>query len=392
MLKKDAQKKCFYQIWLKECHLPLVMLIAIVLLFVLDIWVKSVVAKPGLILRNEGPHPIAVPYLLEQIEKENSFSLAWAGSSVLQGVNCTTPETTAPIVLQNMLRQNGFKATSYNLSFAGNVVADNYCLAHASMNRNADLVVFELVFGLFLGRGLGFQNAKIDFIYYIQDLPDFAHVRNKLMMTSNGLWNRNYLRLAQKRKWALLLHREVLLNYFTGRFEDPSTQIGDRLMLNAKMDVARNGHFLFKDLPTQKNEDYYWRKMTAEFIHAARKQFKEKMGRLDLSQKDPKMRLIARVCWESKIKNVPVLFYFAPLNREALVTHQSMDWEVYNRYIDTVTGILNERGCQVTNLTDAVESRHFTDSQHLNMNGHRELAGALYEPIAKIINREKPGK
>lgn len=370
----------------------MVLIIALVLLVLFDIWIKSVVAQPNIILRNEGPRPMAVPYLLEQMERDKGVSIAWAGSSVLQGVNCTTAKTTAPILVQKLLREKGLPVTSYNLSFAGNVIADNYCLSHASINHKADIVVFELVFGLLLGRGAGFQNAKAEFIYYLKDLPDFIDVRNNLMMTNGTAWKKHAPYLAIKNRWALLRHKEVILYHFTGRFEDPSTQIGDKLMLRAGMPVVRQGHRIYANLPREKNINYYWKGMTAHFINAATTMFKNKMSRLNLTPSDPKMRMVARACWEGKMKNTPVLFYFAPLNREALVEHDSMDWEIYDKYRIMVTAILKEQGCDLLDLTDSVESKYFTDSQHMNMNGHSALAKALLPPLVELVNKENNGE
>jgi hypothetical protein len=362
-----------------------VILIAFSLLALLDVNVKSVVAKPGLILRNEGHAPIAVSYFLEQMESTPSTSIAWAGSSLLQGINCTTPETTAPHLVERLLRNQDYDVRSFNLAHAGNVVADNFSLAHAALNHDADMVVFELVFGLFMGRGKGIQNAKHDFVYYTRDLKDFRYVRKNLLLVSKKSWGKSLPYLWVKNHWALLRHRGILMQHYFGRHEDLATQLGDKLMRAAQMDVVRHGHSVYEDLPTKRNVDYYWKQMDENFIAAASKGFQAKLSKLRPNPTDPKMRMIARTCAEARKKKTPILFYLAPINRQILDEHVNMPWDKYDKYRQTIRAVLNVAGCDLTDLTDTIPSQYFTDSQHLNINGHYLFAKALADPIKEKL-------
>lgn len=375
---------------LRKARLLRVLLFALSLLVLTDILVRWYTDKPGLVLRNEGHNPIAIPYLLKQMRQDKNFTVAWPGSSILQGIHCTTAKTTAPVQVENILQGQGYSISCYNLAHIGNVVADNFCITRAAANHGADAVVFELVFGLFPGRGSGIQTAKLQHAWYMRDMADFQNVRTELLKLPKKEWNANYLYMFAKDYWALLKYREVLLHHFTGRHEDPATQIGDQAMLAAGMKVIRQNNDVYADLPGERNVDHYWKKLKPGFIKVAKKMFTEKTANLDLTVKDPKIRMIARACIEARNKGVPVLYYFAPINREILDRTKAMNWEVYDKYEQTLRAVLEHKltGCEVVDLSEAIESRHFTDSQHLNMKGHRRLAEELAPHILKLYEQK----
>ena len=385
-MKNDSSSKSIYRDFLKRCHPLVVFFIVFVFLVALDFWVRAYVKHPDLIVRNEGHAPIAVPYLLEQMNITKDVAVAWAGASVSQGINTTTPTTTTPAVVEELLQKTKAPVRVYNLSHAGNIIADNYCLTHASINHGADLVVFEIVFGLFGGRGRGIQSAKHEFIWYMRDLPDFAHVRNTLLLVNGSSWRRSFPKLLTKNHWALFNYRAVLLHHFFGRHEPIGTQVGDKLMLAKNMTIARYGHKVFGDPPREKNTDYFWKyKQDQTMIKVATDHFKKKMSKLRVTVDERRMRLIARACVEGKKKNTPVLFYLAPINKELLDDRKAMNWETYDRFRAVVKESLKRQGCDLYDLTDQVPSKYFTDSQHMNMNGHQKMANVLVRPIAKML-------
>lgn len=382
----ENSSKSIIKDFLNRCHPLVVFGIALALLFVLDLWVRAYIQHPDLIVRNEGHAPIAVPYLLKQMSITEDVAVAWAGASVSQGINTTTPRTTAPAIVEKLLRTMKVPLRTYNLSHAGNIIADNYCLTHASINHGADLVVYEIVFGLFGGRGRGMQNAKHEFIWYMRDLPDFEHVRNTLLLVNGKDWINSYPRLLVKDHWALFNYRSVLLHHFLGRHEPVGMQVGDKLMLAENMSIVRHGHDVFGDPPEGKNTDYYWKyKQDQTMIKVATEFFKKKMSKLQLTVKERRMRMIARACVEGKNKKVPVLFYLAPINAELLDDRQAMNWQIYDRYRAVVKEALRAQGCDLYDLTDKVPSKYFTDSQHMNMKGHQKMANLLVRPIAKML-------
>ena len=364
--------------------------VALALLIGLDLGVRHWLKTPDLVIRNEGRLPNAVPYHLLQMKNSDQIDVAWAGSSVLQGLQTTTPETTAPHLVKKLYQSRGFPVRSYNLSHAGNILADNYALSHAAIRHGADAVVFEIVYGLFPGRGVGQNSAKKEFAWYMRDLPEFTQVRQRLLQINDREWLRCWLKLFVTSRWALLENRGVILTRLTGRHEELGQQIGDRLMVRAGMPVARHGTKLYVDLATQKNVDHYWKQMPVELIEAAIKGFRKKIGRLRfLTPQDRRVRILARTCRDARENNVPILFYLSAINRELLEKYDAFNPNIYNHFRNTIRTALEAEGCDLVDLTDSIESRHFTDSQHLNVNGHRELAKTLAVPLAEKLNLYK---
>lgn len=387
---ETPHKTCFKNA-LRRCRPLVVIGIALIGLVGLDLGVRAVMSRPGLMDRNEGHVPNAVPYLLGQMERSDKLDVAWAGSSVLQGVQSTTPDATAPARVEAIFRDKGIALRSYNLSHAGNIISDNFALTHAAIRHGADAVVFEIVFGLFPGRGRGLQRPKLELVWHMRDLPDFTQIRKNLLGVNDQDWFTSWLPLAAKNHWALLNHRGVLLHHYLGRHEDPATQLGDRLMVRAGMPVARHGWKLFDDMPAKKNVDFYWKKMNPALIGAITKGFRKKVLRLkNITVNDRKMRMIGRACAEGKATGVPVLFYLAPINRELLDAYRAVDWEIYEQFRNVLRSMLEPQGCELIDLTDAIESRHFTDSAHLNANGHAQLAKALVAPLADSLRSVAP--
>ncbi len=389
-MSDSPENKGIIRTWLSKCHPILVFLIAVALIVLLDVQVRKVVAKPGLILRNEGHAPMAVPYMLDQIRNSDGVKIAWAGSSVLQGVNCTTAKTTAPVVMEKMFKEQDLPIRNFNLSHAGNIIADNFCLTHAAIDHGADMVVFEIVFGLFGGRGLGFQNARHEYVYYMRDLPDFVKIRTELLRVPSQDWLRSAPRLFIKNNWALFNHRSVLLYHYLGRHEDVGMQLGDRVMHRQGIPVIRHAHDVYgeNDLYQKKNQDYYWKQQPKAVIQNVIRHFKDKMTKLIVTPNESRMRMMARSCAEGKKAGIPVLFYLAPINREMLDDYYAMDWDVYERFRLVTRRSIESQGCELIDLSDTVDTKYFVDSQHLNMNGHEKLAEALIEPITERLAKK----
>ncbi|MCZ7587221.1 MAG: hypothetical protein M5R36_29920 [Deltaproteobacteria bacterium] len=119
-----------------------------------DIAVRRIEQIPNLVLRNEGKSHAAMPYLFGQIRRTRGEpAVAFLGSSVMQGVFNTTPETAAPPVVERLLRDRGVSARCFNLAVIGNCPGDNFALANEAARRGAGLLVFPLHLKLFSNEG-----------------------------------------------------------------------------------------------------------------------------------------------------------------------------------------------------------------------------------------------
>lgn len=384
---ESGKKTGIFASMLRGCHPLLVLTIAAILLIGADYRAAQIVRAPGIILRAMKNSPNTLYYLLEQIKLTPGFKIAWVGTSVMQASLTSPPDETVPLLTQNLLAEKGWPVKCFNLALAGNVIVDNYALAHQAMKNGSKFVVWELVFGPLGGRGgANADDRPLPYLAYMaNDLPNFTRIRREMMFLPDKTWNENLPSIWFNSEIALFKHREVLMKNWTGQGNNFGVFLGDRIMHDAGLKVVRNGESPFEKPWEERDVEYYWSRINRDFFELVSENFLKNLSTTDNSKDTPRMNILRHALHESELRGTPILFYLSPINIELLEMLKIMNWEIYNEYRKNIIEVIEENGGHVLDLTDKIHSRYFIDGQHLNRTGQHKLADQLVEPLSDFL-------
>jgi lysophospholipase L1-like esterase len=370
---------------LTRVRLCYALLMALLLFVVLDVYVRRLERTPNLVLRSEGESHFALPYMLEQIEQTRDRPVVVAlGASVTQGVGNTTPQTAWPAVLEKLLERRGAPARVFNFASIGNGVGDNLALAVEAVRRGADVLVVSLHFKLFSNLGaLGFALCNRDLCYYLRDRDDFAELRRRFMVSSREYWA-IWLDQTGQSRWAF--YREIPLVTFllTGRVEPLPGQLRKLLLPATERRIAT----LLDEFgtPEKRNRDNLWQLQP----DAYRRENVRAYNAVDLSPDDMHFQVLRLIGELSAEQGIKIVFFLNPLNRAMNERYRFWSWDQHAQFARLTYDIARADGNAWADLTDAVDNRYFTDGDHLNMNGHAQLAAALVRPLLTALQGARP--
>jgi len=352
------------------------------LLLVLDIGVRRWERTPDLVLRNEGQSHSVMPYLFRQMRLHRDRPVvAFIGASVMQGVLNATPETTVPELVQQTLRANGRQVECYNLAVIANGFGDDLALAEESIRNGADLLVFNLPYKLFSYKGaLGYESGHRSSAYYLRHRSDFGFLRRKFLLLSWRDYLDIHLQGAIGNIWALYRERQLINLVLTG---DTDALAGN--LRNWLTEMIRPGILqapLAKGgTPQQRDRANVWKEATADYLAGNRDAYEK----IVLDRKSRHFRMFELINRLGQSPDVKLLFVISPINRTMNDETNQFAWNKYRQFQVMMNEIVHENENMLLDLTDAVDNRHFTDSDHLTITGNRQMAQALIAPIERVL-------
>jgi len=352
------------------------------LLLVLDIGVRRWERTPDLVLRNEGQSHSVMPYLFRQMRLHRDRPVvAFIGASVMQGVLNATPKTTVPELVQQTLRANGRQVECYNLAVIANGFGDDLALAEESIRNGADLLVFNLPYKLFSYKGaLGYESGHRSSAYYLRHRSDFGFLRRKFLLLSWRDYLDIHLQGAIGNIWALYRERQLINLVLTG---DTDALAGN--LRNWLTEMIRPGTLqapLAKvGTPQQRDRANVWKEATADYLAGNRDAYEK----IVLDRKSRHFRMFELINRLGQSPDVKLLFVISPINRTMNDETNQFAWNKYRQFQVMMNEIVHENENMLLDLTDAVDNRHFTDSDHLTITGNRQMAQALIAPIEQAL-------
>ncbi len=354
----------------------------LLLLAALDVAVLAldIPSRPNLVLRNEGRSDFFNDYFFHQMRLTTDRpAVAYFGASVIQGFVNSRPEATMPYRVQEYLLDEGIPSRSFNLAVIGNSFGDHMALASESIRNGVDLLVIPLHFKLFSGQGtLNRMVVHKDNVFYLRSRADFKMLRRKILKVPDNEWGKIRIRKNLEFVWAFYRQRKLLSFWLTGETgpfpKALTTCLAKRIdALGPLIKTAYN--------PDQRNADNLWKDKSAIYHDSNRNTY----SKIELSRDIIHFQTLELLCAMAADRKANLLFYLIPLNRKANAKFHYFDWKEHARLKEMIQEMAGEYGHGFVDLTDAADNRYFTDGDHLNMNGHDELARALTPSIAQAL-------
>lgn len=364
------------------------LLVTFILTLILDIGLFIYFKQPNLVLRNEGNVTNAMDYLFEQMERDDSkIKIAWQGASVMQGLHNTPPDKTYPALISKFLKNKGINATSYNLAVAGNSIGDNYLLIYKSIKCNANIIPVALHYKLFSkNRQWGSMVSYKENAYYLARHPEFGSIRSDMLKIEPFEWTEIMVDRSIAKIWSLYRYRKTIwikalesgrepLDYFGFQYAVKSGLVHNATQIGVKLDY------------NSRNQDNIWKEIPPSLAKLNRLAYKN----IDLSESNKIWAIIDKMCEEADKAGVILLFFYSPVNFEAVKYFNQYDFEDYRKFKVICAKKIGGNGHMVLDMSNKVESKYFTDFEHFNMNGHRQLAVEMIKQMGRAIVKARKG-
>lgn len=364
----------------------MVLVWVLVLFFALEVGTRIYFARPGITDRNIEKGIDALPYLFDQMDKHKGKKIAWIGSSVLQGfLNVEDGRNFTSIVENNLHKTKKYKnAKCFNLAAAGNNFGDHYCILEEALRHNPDLIVVAIHFKSFSQHtSTNVPIRRREMVTYLHDDPKF----NELMKRWQ-IGNTEYLKMKVdniiKKLWAFYRYKGLIASMITGTSSTPTNQIQDWYM-------AEFGYYSeeIQDArlatPDDHNVDYLWKLLPEKLVLRNY----ELSSTLDFSDSNINWRTFKDLCELGRKNNANVMFYLTPINRAIVEEKKFFNWSILNEYKHVVAQQVRGNNHMLIDMTNEVDSAYFSDTDHMNMNGHAQVARRFTDEVEKALKRGK---
>ncbi len=343
-------------------------------------------SQPDLIDRNQGNTTFAMPYLFRQMARHRGPKIAFIGSSVMQGYGNCLPDTHFPALIEKTLREKyGMKnMAAYNLASAGNRFGDHFGNLVEAERYHPTLVVMGILLKMFSVSGTLVSPINHDeTIYYFRDEPDYLERYKKRFRVDPERYRQIWLDF-QIRRLSQTYRYRGLLNYFlTGDYERPSASLSDWLKIKLDWQEAILTESALTT-QTERNEDYLW-KLIPEHVIKLNYRLCEAF---DFSDENLNWKTFEELCGYAEKHGINLLFYLNPICRPFNDQWGFFQWnEVVPLLKQRILDVTQKHHLHVIDAVEKIDYRYFSDLDHMNMNGHRQMADYLLPHVVRQLNR-----
>lgn len=380
MSEKDKSKKTSIRRWM-------VFVWAIAFFVILDIGVRIYFSQENIVLRNIDRGISALPYLFDQMDSHKGKKIAFVGASVMQGYQNVEADRAFPNLIEKMLAKDEKYADvkCFNLASAGHNFGDHYAILSEAIRHKPDLIVVAIHFKSFSQHGdtrVPLQHQSLSSFLY-QD-PDKDALLERFGVTKLDYWKYRIDHGAQRIS-AFYRYSELMAQLVTNTADPPVYYINNHY--KAKMGLLSEAKMLFLELkPEQRSTDYLWKLLPDTLIGRNH----EICSNLDFSDSNINWRTFKDLCALARKKKVNVLFYLTPINRSIIKEHNFFDLNILRNYQRVIIEQIRDNGHLLAeNTTTAVNDAYFSDTDHMNMNGHAQLAIQMLSDVKEGLDRGK---
>jgi hypothetical protein len=135
----------------------------------------------------------------------------------------------------------------------------------------------------------------------------------------------------------------------------------------------------------ERNADYLWKVIPD---HVVQLQYHH-CEAFDFSDENLNWATFKEMAAYAKRRRVNLLFFLNPINEDFVKAKGFFDWgEVMPLFKQRVLEVTQANGLPLFDATTRIDPRYFSDLDHLNMNGHRQMAQALLPHVLHALRRE----
>lgn len=361
-------------------------LMLLVLLLLTEVGVRIYFARDDVTERNPGNTAAALPYLFEQIEKWEGRKVVVLGSSVAQGYGNCLPGRHFPALLEKKLRQkyNMKDVRVFNLSSAGSRWGDHLAKLVESERHRPDLFIASVHMKIFsVHASLLKPFSHEEAIYYLRNEPETFQAYRKQFSIDDARYRQIWLDFQARKVSALYRHCGLISYFLTGNYRRPAFSAADfvKAELGWMDAVMVEAH---RTTQRERNEDYLWKVIPDHVVQLNYSQCEA----FDFSDENVNWKTFVEFSRYAQQHDINVLFYLSPINRSFVEQKKFFDWEErVPFYKQRALNVCSRYGHRLLDAIEKVDYRYFSDLDHLNMNGHEQLANYMLPHVARQLRR-----
>jgi hypothetical protein len=362
-----------------------VALMVLGLFVVLEIAVRVFFARPGIVVRNEENNPQSMPYLLDQLHKHKGEKVVCVGSSVMQGYLNSWDDRAFPSMAEKILREKyGRKNLRvFNLATAGNNFGDHLCVLNRVLEEEPDLVVQAIHFKLFSAFKPTSINRKEN-AYYLLGNPRLTDYLKRFNISAKD-WIAIYLSGKIGDAWHLYGHRDLISLLAFGTKKVPQAEIktafADAFGFSTEEAVLARLH-----TPEEHNQEYLWKLLPQSLVN----KHYEILGNFDFSDNNANWVSFVDTAKLGDEHDQKMLWYLTPMNKPFIDEMHFFDWDrVVPVYKERVYQVLRANRHKLVDYSMSVHSANFSDTDHINMAGHKQVAKRMARDIDEMLKSSR---
>lgn len=362
-----------------------VLIWAIVFFLLLNVGVSLYFSQPELLLGNIDRGIGSLPYLFNQMDNnKKGTTVAWVGASVMQGYLNVSPDRTFPELVERLLRKEKKHQDlrSFNLAAAGHNFGDHYCVLEEAIRHNPDLIVVAIHFKSFsqhTSTSIPIQHKSM--VRYLHDDP-----KKDELLSRFGIEIKDYYRFrldgVARKISAFYRYHELMTEMATDSADPPTYVIQDLYK------EAAGFHFAARKVARMhaledRSIDYLWKLLPGQLITRNH----EICSNLDFSDSNINWRTFQDLCELGKREEANILFYLTPINKAFVEEKHFFEWDVLRNYKHAVIEQIRGAGHLLFDATNRVDPAFFSDTDHMNTNGHAQLAKSMAKEVKRALKR-----
>lgn len=357
---------------------------ALVFFVLIDIGVRIYFSQADLVVRNIDRGIGSLPYLFNQMDKHRGTKVAWVGASVLQGYQNVAPDRTFPALVEHVLgktKQYG-NIRSYNLGAAGHNFGDHYCITAEALRHKPDLVVVAIHFKSFsqhISTSVPIQHKNLT--AYLPRGAKRDELLNRFRVTPVQFAKYRIDAITQK-IWGFYRYHDLINQMASESADSPAYVILDRYraafgMYSEQIQSARTSGF------EDRSVDYLWKLLPDTLVMRNH----EICSNLDFSDSNINWRTFKDLCELGRKKKANMIFYLTPINRALVAEKNFFDWNMLRGFKQVVAQQVRGNGHLLVDATNVVDYAFFSDTDHINMNGHAQMGIRMTKEVKKALDR-----
>jgi len=359
----------------------------VILVLLTELGVRIYFARPGIIERNPGNTTAAMSYLLEQVDKHEGRKIVFLGSSVVQGYGNCVPGTHVAKLVEAKLHERGMNDVAcFNLSSAGNRFGDHFGNLIESMRYKPDLVIQSVHVKMFsVHASLVDPFTHDEVIYYFRNEPEVKRTMQQRFEVRPDRYRQIWLDFQMRKLSGLYRYRGLMQYFFTGNYKKPATTYSDRI----KADMGWMDPLLVEAHDTtqeERNADYLWKVIPQHVVQLNYHHCEA----FDFSDENINWKTFREYNAYAETRNVNLIMFLNPVNKPFVQNRNFFNWdEVIPLYKRRTLRVCQKHGTKLVDAVDQINPRFFSDLDHLNMNGHEQLAELLLPTILDALKKRK---
>jgi len=353
---------------------PTSLIVTLVILITLDCFIRfywfHLFNQPGKMrLVNQEIESIA--RVKSELHKASGYKIVFLGDSQTYGSSVKTGNQTIPAFLEQELNrlEPGRQVKVFNFAFKGYGMSENYFLTEFLLHEDIDMVIYNISTSWFNRKDV-LEHNNVTTLPDLKEQPEIARLGIKIARVDYRQKTEHKINIFVGKVWSLYQNRAAIAIMIFGK--PVRAKITEyQLRITNPMEAEK------KEVEEQRLSQPWYRKDWPKILG----KIDYKFGNVNLAPQNPQVEFYKMIIKEMDNNDLRAMFYSSPQNLAILEKYYNMDKKAFDRTLATLENMTESKHVTYLDYTNLVPDRYFSDSIHMNADGHRQVARQLAKDI-----------